>query len=67
MSSRVFVLCLACLFATPVAAAERGNCLASPDYSCLVGYALATAERIEDADIKTWALACIAAAVARRK
>ena len=46
MTARLFVLCLACLFATPAAADDdgRGECRASPDYSCLIAYALATAE-----------------------
>lgn len=78
MGNRLFVLGLACLFASPVAAqdnsradrppagaAQHGACLAAPDYPCLIAYARATAGRIEDARRKAGALARIASAQAR--
>ena len=67
MANRLVVLCAICLFGTPVAADDdgRAKCLASPNYSCLIMYALATAQRIERAPGKTWTLGAIAAEQAR--
>ena len=62
MANRLFVLCLVCLFGAPAAVAQDGECVVSPDYACLIGYALATAAKIERAPKKAETLRYIARA-----
>ena len=60
------VLCLVCLLAAPAPdATAQSACVAAPDYSCLIGYAHATAEGIEDLRRRAGALKDIAAVQAK--
>ncbi len=65
MAFRLFAVCFVFMPAASAAAAERGGCLASPDYSWAIERALVAAEEIESGAMKALAPTLIAPAQTR--